>query len=963
MKFLRRVTNRLQNALNRAAVKIIVTIACGAVPMAAVAQVQFTDVSTSAGIDGNTYVSTTIHGLGMNWIDFDSDGWPDLFVINGWNSDGAHLFRNERNGTFSNQDAILPVIPNLEMMGSVFADYDNDGDPDIYIFVDNHRGPVGPSAAPANILLKNKWVENGNQIIPGQPLFEDVAAAAGVDDLLDTPHADGPAYRSSTGGWLDYDRDGHVDLYVCHWDRGKHGEDSNKDRLYRNLGNGTFADVTDATIIPVQDGTYNRPCLAFVGAHLDSDLWPDIYIGNVDAPLPFSRDYIFQNNGGTGFTDRTLDSPGVGDDAEAAMGVTVGDIDLNGGWDLYLSDLQMGVEPLGNPLYLHTGTDILYNDNSADVAGVQASNSWGVNFFDADHDGYEDLLVATMGSPPAFLFMNDQGDGTFTEHPGGIGGDETRGSAYADYDRDGDLDVAIIGITGGGISGPGKLQLHRNDSTNMGHWLQIELVANDSQTGLWSNRSAIGTLVKVTANGKTHMRQVIGGDSGHGQNQLALHFGLGSATIVDQIEVFWPSGATEVLTNQSVDRFMTIIEAGGSAGTPALNSPIPGSVLPSGDVTFSWTTNGTAVDDWQLQVGTSTGDNSLYDSGILTSTTMSTVVSGLPEDASTLHVTLRWNESGVPNEANYTYTASGGGGGGGDPAMLSPVDGSTLAGASETFTWSPGGTAVNQWRLEVGTSPGGRDLYVQGFDSAITSTVVSGLPTDGSTVYVNLKWRTTGGPIETLSYTYTAFDDGGTPPPTGTPMITSPADGSTLSGSSETFTWSDEGTAVDRWRLEVGTTSGSTNLFVQTFDPATTSAVVNGLPTDGSTVFVTLRWRSGGTTTTASYTYTAFDDGGSPPPPTGTPIITSPTDGSTLSGSSETFTWSAEGVDVARWRLEVGTTPGGTDLFVQGMDAAVLSTVVSGLPTDGSTVYVNLKWRVAGGPVTTESYVYTASGP
>jgi hypothetical protein len=193
-------------------------------------------------------------------------------------------------------------------------------------------------------------------------------------------------------------------------------------------------------------------------------------------------------------------------------------------------------------------------------------------------------------------------------------------------------------------------------------------------------------------------------------------------------------------------------------------------------------------------------------------------------------------------------------------------------------------------------------------------------------------------------------------------MITSPADGSTLSGSSETFTWSDEGTAVNRWRLEVGTTAGSSDLFVQTFDAATTSVLVSGLPTDGSTVFVTLRWRSDGTTSTASYTYTAFDDGGSPPP-AGTPMITSPADGSTLSGSSETFTWSTEGAAVDRWRLEVGTTPGGTDLFVQGMDAAVLSTVVNGLPTDGSTVYVSLKWRIAGGPVTVASYIYTAAGP
>ena len=1148
MQQLRPAARQLFFALNRATLQIMGLIAGAICFQPAIAQVQFTDVASQAGIAGNTYSSRTTHGLGMNWIDYDKDGWPDLFAVNGWNSDGAHLFRNEGDGTFSNQDSLLPVLANTEMMGSVYADYDNDGDSDIYIFTDNQNGPVGPYAGPANILLQNQWVENGNQVIPGQPLFVDVTVAAGVDDLLDTPHADGPAYRSATGGWLDYDRDGNVDLYVCHWDRRKHGESTNRDRLYRNLGNGTFADVTDTTgIIAVEDGTYERPCLVFMGAHLDSDLWPDMYVGNVDAPLPFGRDYLFQNDGGTGFTDRMLESPGVGDDADAAMGVTTGDIDFNGGWDLYITDLQADPPPLGNPLYLHTGSGILYNDNSADVAGVQSANSWGTHFLDVDHDGFEDLVVATMGSTPAFLYMNNQGNGTFTEHPGGLGDNEMRGSAYADFDRDGDLDVAIVEING-------TLQLHRNDSSNQGHWLQIQLVSNDTQTGLQSNRDAVNTLIKLIAGGKTYMRQVIGGDSGHGQNNLDLHFGLGSATTIDQIEVYWPSGATQVLTNQPVDTFMAISELGASvamvsplpatdissatttfdwmqdgaipvqswrimAGTtpgatnfydsgdlpdtqtsaqvsglptdgtqvfvrlqyqlngnthhidyqygstdqgpppdvPAMTSPSPGSTLPSGDVNFAWTSNGLIVDDWQLLVGTSAGDNSLFDSGVLPSTTTSSLVSGLPEDGSTLHVTLRWNESGVPSELNYTYTASSGPGAG-VPAMLSPLDGATLAGASETFTWSAEGTAVTRWRLEVGTSPDGTDIFVQGLDAATTSVLVSGLPTDGSSVYVNLKWRIDGG-TTTASYVYTAADDGGPPPGTpditsptpgttlpagdvnfawgdngttvddwqllvgtsagdnslfdsgvlpsttlsalvsglpedgstihvtlrwnesgvpsevnytytaataggsGEPMVTSPVDGATLAGSSETFNWSAEGAAVTRWRIEVGTSAGATNLFAQSMDAATTSVLVSGLPTDGSTVYVTLKWRIDGATSSASYTYTAFDDGGDPPPPGGTPMITSPADGSTLSGSSETFTWSAEGEAVTRWRLEVGSTPDGTDLFLQSADGAVLSTLVTGLPTDGSTVYVNLKWRTSGGPINVASYVYTASGP
>ncbi len=242
----------------------------------AMAQVEFTEVSAQVGIAGDSFDSSTTHGLGMIWIDYDKDGWPDLFAGNGWNSDGAHLYRNEGNGTFSRQDSLLPALVNEEMMGSVFADYDNDGDSDIYIFTDNHTGPVGPSAGPANILLQNQWVENGNRVVPGEPLFVDVTVAAGVEDLLDTALPDGPAYRSATGGWLDYDRDGNIDLYVCHWDRRKQGESTNNDRLYRNLGDGTFVDATDSSgIIPTDDGLYARSCLAFIGAHLDSDLWPD----------------------------------------------------------------------------------------------------------------------------------------------------------------------------------------------------------------------------------------------------------------------------------------------------------------------------------------------------------------------------------------------------------------------------------------------------------------------------------------------------------------------------------------------------------------------------------------------------------------------------------------------------------------------------------------------------------------
>jgi hypothetical protein len=192
---------------------------------------------------------------------------------------------------------------------------------------------------------------------------------------------------------------------------------------------------------------------------------------------------------------------------------------------------------------------------------------------------------------------------------------------------------------------------------------------------------------------------------------------------------------------------------------PEITSPTPGSTLPLGEVSFSWTSNGAVADDWQLLIGTSVGSNSFYDSGVLGSGTTSAVVSGLPEDGSSIHVTLRWTDGGNASEENYTYTAANAGGGGGVPMMLSPADGSALSGSSVTFTWSAEGASISKWRLEVGTSVNGRDLFVQNIDSATTSMLVSGLPTDGSVVYVNLKWRIDG-VTSVASYVYTASTGG-----------------------------------------------------------------------------------------------------------------------------------------------------------------------------------------------------------
>ncbi len=525
---------------------------------AARAQVSFTDVSTDLGLIEDFYRCQNAHGLGVTWIDFNEDGWPDLFLING-KGEKSHLWQNLGDGTFLKVDELLPALPDIEMMGSIFGDYDNDGDSDLYVFTDNEiRLPTAdnPGDGPPNILLRNLWVENGGGIIEGQPLFEDVAVAAGVDDLADPPLGTTyTAYRSPIGGWLDYDRDGWLDLYVGPWWTDHPGEHGNEDRLFRNNGDGTFSDVTDAAgIYTIGDDPNNiRPILAFIAAHLDDDLWPDLWVSNVMDPLPFHQDIIYRNNGDGTFTDVTANSPGVGDDTEADMGITIGDIDLDGDFDVYISDLlntTLDAAPLGNPLFLNNG-DGTFQDNTADLAGVTSDSSWGVNFFDSDLDGFEDLYVGTINHQNPDEFFLNNGDGTFTEMGVAAGVDDggnIRGSAVADYDRDGDLDLAAI-------SQGGRLHLFRNDTPrNDRHWLEVRLDARVS------NRDAIGALVKATVGTRQLLRQVVGGYGAHSQDELVLHFGVGDATQVDALEVSWPSGAVSILTAVAVDQLVEVTE-------------------------------------------------------------------------------------------------------------------------------------------------------------------------------------------------------------------------------------------------------------------------------------------------------------------------------------------------------------------------------------------------------------------
>lgn len=519
---------------------------------------RFTDVSVESGVSGDVYHSRSAHSLGVNWIDVDRDGRPDLFAVGGDPEFPPKLFRNLGGGRFEAAHHLIPELPAYEMSGSIFADYDNDGDSDIYLYTDRQEWYLSGSNAPdgpPNLLLKNLLMESGGRIPAGRPLFVEAAAAAGVDDRAAQPFGELPAYRTKAAAWLDYDRDGCVDLYVAHAVMNRAGLEALRDRLYRNRCDGSFEPAAVAATAP-------RSGFAVLGAHLDHDLWPDLYVANVsfDLAWPHHWDQIYRNRNGVLVELPPEAAPGVGDDAQAAMGMDVADVNLDGRWDLYISDLLDGTPherpPWGNALYLGA-EKALFGDNAAAAAGVAGDDSWGVNFFDADHDGWEDLYVATMmGAASELLYANDR-DGTFTNVAAGAGiltGD-SRGSAVADYDGDGDLDIAVVNQHVCGNTRPAcSLQLLRNDTPAAGRWLKLRL------TGTRSNRDAIGAVVRVRAGGLTMMRQVKGGSGGHSQSALTVHFGLGPARAADVVEIDWPSGLRTRWRRQEANRLIPVIE-------------------------------------------------------------------------------------------------------------------------------------------------------------------------------------------------------------------------------------------------------------------------------------------------------------------------------------------------------------------------------------------------------------------
>ena len=479
----------------------------------------FRDVSAEAGVTATQRAiwddQEAMQGylaIGQAWGDYDRDGWLDLFVTG--NLDSNTLYRNEGDGSFSvsehSQQLSLPDVPSG---GATWADYNNDGWLDLYIV---NFG--------ANRLFRN---ESGAG-------FSDVTAEAGVGD----------AGKGTSAAWGDYDSDGWLDLYVTNWSCYPECErvdfSAQQDRLYHNNGDGSLTDVTPALDYALTLGAGFAP--AFFDFDDDGD--QDIYV--VNDKLQNAIGNVLWRNDGAGCGHWCWTNASDESNADLlinGMGVDAGDYDNDGDLDLYITDMVYTMYLLRNDAGAFRS-----RAHSAGVAinfGPDAGVGWGAAFFDYDNDGWQDLYVAsteyfqsfpeletTFMNPRADALFRNNGRNGFDDVSASSGIDEalpTLGVAYADYDRDGDLDL----VTGNWNSG---YRLYQNQG-GRNRWLSVDL-----RGGGLVNRDAVGSRVYLTTpNGVTQMQAVRIGAGLGGNNQLELHFGLGAATSAD-LRIVWSNG-------------------------------------------------------------------------------------------------------------------------------------------------------------------------------------------------------------------------------------------------------------------------------------------------------------------------------------------------------------------------------------------------------------------------------------
>ena len=529
----------------------------------------FREVAKDAGIDAvtvfggrevNRYLLETT-GCGVAFLDFDGDGWLDVFLVNGTTLEGFpkgaepinHLYRNQGDGTFEDVTRRAGLAQGGWGQGACAGDYDNDGQVDLFV---SYYGQ--------NHLYRNR----------GQGTFEDVTAKAGLLSKR---------LRWNTGcAFLDYDRDGRLDLLVANYIDldlataptpdsglcrykgvkvacGPPGLPGGKNALYRNKGDGTFEDLSDKAGITRNSGTYG---LGVSTLDFDDDGWVDAYVANDSNPSA-----LYRNNRDGTFTDVAVPAGcAYSQDGkpQAGMGVAVGDYDGNGTMDVFKTNFAGDT----STLYANTGQG--FCEDRTFAAGIGLSTrwlGWGTAFVDFDKDGWLDLFLTNGHVYPEVVQLKTEAGyrqrkvvyrnlgGRFEDVSERLGPPATdakagRGAAFGDYDNDGDVDVVINNVND-------RPDLYRTESDPSRHWLLVKLV------GTKSNRSAIGARVRCVAGGMTHVQEVRGGGSYLSQNDLRVHFGLAAATSVDRLQVRWPSGLEEEWTGIAPDRIVTLTEGTG----------------------------------------------------------------------------------------------------------------------------------------------------------------------------------------------------------------------------------------------------------------------------------------------------------------------------------------------------------------------------------------------------------------
>lgn len=531
---------------------------------------QFYDRTEDSGIDhftvyggqeSNRYLLETT-GSGAAFFDYDNDGWLDLFLVNGSRLEGfpegehpsGSLYRNRGDGTFQDVTIRAGTVHPGWGQAVCAGDYDNDGRVDFFV---TYWGQ--------NVLYHNL----------GDGTFENSTPQAGLVQQR---------RRWNSGcAFLDYDRDGHLDLFIANYIDfdpettptpdsglclykgievacGPPGLTGGKNILYSNQGDGTFIDVSRQSGILESGGTYG---LGVLTSDFNNDGWPDIYVANDSNPST-----LYQNNQDGTFTDiAVLAGAAYSQDGkpQAGMGVSAADFNHDDRFDIFKTNFAGDTANL----YVNLGDDLFEELSFLTGIGVNTRwLGWGCGFADFNNDGWVDIFqVNGHVYPEVFrlkteaqyrqrkvVYLN-QRNGKFQDITEKLGGAVLepragRGAAFGDFDNDGDIDVLVNNVND-------RATLYVTESRNSNHWISIRL------EGVQSNRSAIGARVSCRTKELTQVDEVRSGGSYYSQNQFRVHFGLGESTEIDEIEIRWPSGKIEKLENIPVDSIIHIVEGKG----------------------------------------------------------------------------------------------------------------------------------------------------------------------------------------------------------------------------------------------------------------------------------------------------------------------------------------------------------------------------------------------------------------